>query len=267
VDWHHSILDNIRSDWVAARAGESGDLVYRRIDGVAYAKIAPATRSAELAGERDRLTWLHGRGIICPEVIDWREAEDGACLVMTAVHGVPASDLSATDLLRAWPSMARQLGSLHTLPACQCPFDRNLSLMVERAADVISRDAVNPDFLPDKDKDTPANVLMARVERELPTRLEQEVADRVVCHGDACMPNFMVDPRTLECTGLIDLGRLGIADRYADLALMIANAEENWTRPDQAARASAILFDTMGIATPDRGRLAFYPRLDPLTWG
>ncbi len=41
------------------------------------------------------------------------------------------------------------------------------------------------------------------------------------------MPNFMVDPKTLQCTGLIDLGRLGTADRYADLALMIANAEEN----------------------------------------
>ncbi|WP_436977121.1 phosphotransferase, partial [Shigella flexneri] len=30
----------------------------------------------------------------------------------------------------------------------------------------------------------------------------------VVCHGDPCMPNFMVDPKTLQCTGLIDLGRL-----------------------------------------------------------
>ncbi len=36
--------------------------------------------------------------------------------------------------------------------------------------------------------------------------------------------------KTLQCTGLIDLGRLGTADRYADLALMIANAEENRQR-------------------------------------
>ena len=85
--------------------------------------------------------------------------------------------------------------------------------------------------------------------------------------GDPCMPNFMVDPKTLQCTGLIDLGRLGTADRYADLALMIANAEENWAAPDEAERAFAVLFNVLGIEAPDRERLAFYLRLDPLTWG
>lgn len=77
----------------------------------------------------------------------------------------------------------------------------------------------------------------------------------------------MVDPKTLQCTGLIDLGRLGTADRYADLALMIANAEENWAAPDEAERAFAVLFNVLGIEAPDRERLAFYLRLDPLTWG
>ncbi len=57
----------------------------------------------------------------------------------------------------------------------------------------------------------------------------------------------MVDPKTLQCMGLIDLGRLGTADRYADLALMIANAEENWAAPDEAERAFAVLFNVLGI--------------------
>ncbi|EBA7243039.1 TPA: phosphotransferase, partial [Escherichia coli] len=114
---------------------------------------------------------------------------------------------------------------------------------------------------------TPQLDLLARVERELPVRLDQERTDMVVCHGDPCMPNFMVDPKTLQCTGLIDLGRLGTADRYADLALMIANAEENWAAPDEAERAFAVLFNVLGIEAPDRERLAFYLRLDPLTWG
>ncbi len=56
------------------------------------------------------------------------------------------------------------------------------------------------------DKSTPQLDLLARVERELPVRLDQERTDMVVCHGDPCMPNFMVDPKTLQCTGLIDLG-------------------------------------------------------------
>ncbi|MEZ2132840.1 MULTISPECIES: APH(3'') family aminoglycoside O-phosphotransferase [unclassified Sinorhizobium] len=261
------MLDHSRFGWIPVGTGESGDLVYRRDDGLAYAKVAPTRRSADLAGERDRLLWLRGRDVACPEVIDWREGEAGAALVMTAIPGVPAVDLPGPDLLKAWSSMVRQLGMLHELPVDQCRFDRGLSLMFNQAADVVSRDAVNPDFLPDEDKGTPAYELLARLECELPVRLDQEAIDRVICHGDPCMPNFMVNPFSLRCTGMIDLGRLGKADRYADLALMVANAEESWTTPDQSERALAVLSEVLGIAVADRERLAFYLRLDPLTWG
>jgi streptomycin 3"-kinase len=267
LNWTDALLDRRHFDWLPVRTGESGDFVFWRDDGLAYAKIAPVARSADLAGERDRIAWLHGRGVACPEVVQWREVEEGACLVMTAIAGVPAADLSGPDLLTAWPSMVRQLGTLHELSAAQCPFDRSLSVMFDRAADVVGRNAVNPDFLPDDEKDTPARELLARVERDLPTRFDQEAIDRVVCHGDACMPNFMIDPESFRCTGLIDLGRLGTADRYADLALMVANASESWTAPDEAERAFAVLFGVLGIEVPDRERLAFYLRLDPLTWG
>nr|QPG02192.1 hypothetical protein JHDNBPAO_00083 [Klebsiella pneumoniae] len=82
------------SDWLPVRGGESGDFVFRRGDGHAFAKIAPASRRGELAGERDRLIWLKGRGVACPEVINWQEEQEGACLVITAIPGVPAADLS-----------------------------------------------------------------------------------------------------------------------------------------------------------------------------
>ncbi|KQY74929.1 MULTISPECIES: APH(3'') family aminoglycoside O-phosphotransferase [unclassified Ensifer] len=263
----HEFFGRSPFEWVPVVTGESGDFVYQRSDGRAYAKVATADRSAELSGERDRLLWLQGKGILTPEVTDWHIADEGACLIISAIEGIPAVDLSAADLLEAWPSMAWQLGSLHALDAGQCPFDRGLAPMFARAADVVARDAVNADFLAVDDQETPAHELLARVERELAVRLEQETGDRVVCHGDPCMPNFMIDPRTLRCSGMIDLGRLGTADRYADLALMTANARESWTSPDQEQRAFAILFDTLGIVAPDRARLDFYLRLDPLTWG
>jgi streptomycin 3"-kinase len=267
LDWAYTLLGGRRFDWTPVRTGESGDFVFRRDDGVAYAKIASAARSTDLAGERDRLAWVHDRGVACPQVLDWREGEEGACLLMTAIPGVPAVDLSGADLLQAWPSMVRQLGTVHDLSIDQCPFDRSLSVMMERAADVVARGAVNPDFLPDEDKDTAARELLARVERELPARFDQEVVDRVVCHGDACMPNFMIDPESFQCTGLIDLGRLGTADRYVDLALMVANARESWASQQEETEAFAILFNALGIEAPDKERLAFYLRLDPLTWG
>ena len=267
MEFAKTLLAHTLVGWTRIKTGESGDLVYRREDGQAYAKIAVSARSTDLAGERDRLLWLQGKGIAVPEVIDWREAEEGACLIMTAIPGVPAAELDGDALLKAWPSMARQLQALHELPPNQFPFDRRLSVMFAKAADVVSRDAVNRDFLPPEDQDRPARELLDRVKRDLPLRLDQEATNRVLCHGDACMPNFMVDPHSLQCTGLIDLGRAGTADRYVDLSLMIANAKESWAAPAQSERAFSILFETLEIAEPDRERLAFYLQLDPLTWG
>lgn len=260
-------LLEIQSGWFPVHQGESGDRVFRSPDGQSYAKLAEAPRANEMAGERDRLAWLAGRGLACPALQDWRENEHGACLIMSAVPGVTATDLSGADLLKAWPSMAAELAAVHALPVADCPFEKPLSDMFARAADVVARGAVNPDFLPDEDKEKPGHELLARVEAELALRLTQEKADRVVCHGDPCLPNFMVDPQTLRCTGLIDLGRLGTADRYADLTLTLANASESWTTAAQADEAFDLLFSAEKIEAPDRGRLAFYLRLDPLTWG
>lgn len=69
--------------------------------------------------------------------------------------GSTMADLSGADLLKAYSSMGQQLGAVHSLSVDQCPFERRLSRMFGRAVDVVSRNAVNPDFLPDEDKSTP----------------------------------------------------------------------------------------------------------------
>ncbi len=66
---------------------------------------------------------------------------------------------------------------------------------------------------------------------------------------------------------MLDLGRLGVADRYADLALIVATARESWCTEESATAGEAELFGILGISVPDRDRFAFYLRLDPLTWG
>lgn len=40
----------------------------------------------------------------------------------------------------------------------------------------------------------------------------------VVCHGDACSPNTLINEHG-EFVGHVDLGSLGVADRWADLAI------------------------------------------------
>lgn len=40
----------------------------------------------------------------------------------------------------------------------------------------------------------------------------------VVCHGDACAPNTLLDEYG-RLVGHVDLGTLGLADRWADIAI------------------------------------------------
>lgn len=79
------------------------------------------------------------------------------------------------------------------------------------------------------------------------------VPDRlVVCHGDACAPNtLMADDGSFA--GHVDLGDLGVADRWADLA--IATMSLDWNYPGEGWQA--LLLDAYGVA-PDAERTAFY---------
>jgi kanamycin kinase len=80
----------------------------------------------------------------------------------------------------------------------------------------------------------------------------------VVCHGDACSPNtLMADDGTF--TGHVDLGDLGVADRWADLA--IATLSLDWNFPTEGPDGfQEVLLDAYGVAA-DVDRIAYYRRL------
>jgi streptomycin 3"-kinase len=249
----------LTSDWTPVTHGESGATVLRSPDGTRYAKYGQ-----QLAQERDRITWLATTGIPGPAVLDWHTDDDGAWLVTSAVHGVPADQVPAETLRRAWPAITAAVRALHALPPRECPFSRDLAEMFALASAVVARGAVNPAWLPVEQQHTPPVELLARLATQLPTRLADE--DTVVCHGDLCLPNIIVTPETGEVTGFIDLGRLGGADRYADIALLLANARETW-RDETEARAADEAFARDYDMTLDADRQRFYLHLDPLTWG
>lgn len=251
--------------WAPVTAGESGAAVFRSADATRYAKCVPAADAAGLKAECDRVEWLSGQGVPGPRVVDWRSGDAGACLVTTAVSGVPADQVSAGELRVAWERIADAVRRLHGAPVAQCPFRRDLDAMVAVARDVVSRGAVDPEFLPVEQQRTPAVELLDRLTGQVARRREQEAADTVVCHGDLCLPNIILDPRSWDVSGFVDLGRLGLADRYADLALLLANARETWTDEGRARAADAAFAERYDIAL-DHDRLRFYLHLDPLTW-
>jgi kanamycin kinase len=80
----------------------------------------------------------------------------------------------------------------------------------------------------------------------------EPAADRlVVCHGDPCSPNTILDD-ALRPVGIVDLGRLGVADRWADLAVATWSLEWNY-----GPGFDRTLLDAYGV-TADAQRIAFY---------
>ncbi|MEV6391885.1 APH(3'') family aminoglycoside O-phosphotransferase [Nocardia xishanensis] len=253
-------------EWEPVDSGESGAAVFRAADGSRYAKCVAEDAAAELAQERDRSEWLCARGISGPQPLDWREKADAACLVTSAVPGVPADRVPAESLAAAWESIAEAVRRLHELPSDTCPFERGVRTMFAKAQDVVARGAVRAEFLPEEQSDTPPPVLLARLAAQVDRWIALESAESVVCHGDLCLPNIVLDPDTRSVTGFLDLGRLGVADPYVDLALLLADSREKW--PDeQGALDSDRRFAERYTIDLDAERQRFYLHLDPLTWG
>lgn len=83
-----------------------------------------------------------------------------------------------------------------------------------------------------------------------------EVDQLVIAHGDPCAPNTILGDDG-SFVGHVDLGSLGVADRWADLA--IASWSLDWNYGPGHDRA---FWDAYGVA-PDHDRIAFYRNL----WG
>jgi len=137
--------------------------------------------------------------------------------------------------------------------------------MLPLAEAVVAEGRVVVDYLPAELRRTPSTQILDRIGAELPLRLAQESAQLVVCHGDLCLPNILVDPTTGQVTGLVDLGRLGTADPHADISLLLATARETWPTEAMARRADQEFAQIYGTEL-DPERRDFYLRLDPLTW-
>lgn len=82
--------------------------------------------------------------------------------------------------------------------------------------------------------------------------VDAPVADLlVVCHGDAGAPNTIVADDA-QCSGNVDLALLGVADRWADLAVATMSLERNY-----GPGFDAEFFDEYEV-DPDDERLAYY---------
>ncbi|ASO18726.1 aminoglycoside phosphotransferase [Actinoalloteichus hoggarensis] len=209
-------------------------------------------------GEARRLDWLRGRGFPVPEVVDVGADDSSAWLVTTAVPGLPAAARwPARQRSRVLAGVAELVGELHSSPVEDCPFDGGLRHTLAWAERATRSELVDVADLDEGHTGWTAARLLAELRSAAPPPED----DLVVCHGDPCLDNVLVDPATLRPTGLIDVGRLGTADRWRDLAVLVRNLQgENDGWADGADHASRFL--AVYGADHDEYRAAYYRLLD-----
>lgn len=240
--------------WSRDLVGESGAAVHRLCApgaGDLYLKhgVGPAAR--DVADERDRLAWLDGR-LGAPEVRGFAAADGEAWLLTGAVPGPTAYQRMRDDpggRAAVVDALAAHLRALHALDLADCPFDaghRGRLLAARRRLEAGEVDA--SDFGEAHRGWTPARVWDEMVP------LAPAEPDLVVTHGDYSLDNLFVADGAVA--GMIDVGRLGAADRYQDLAILWDSLGEfgaEW--PGRMVRA-------YGVERVDGDRLRFHLCLD-----
>jgi aminoglycoside phosphotransferase len=208
-----------------------------------FVKWAPLDSGLDLGAEAERMAWVRPFSPV-PEVIDTGGDGDGTWLCTAPLPGESAvSERGRRDPALAVAAIGAALRHLHDrAPVGSCPFswsvDHRISTAHRRAADGTSHAGVWHEC----HRRFGLGEALAILDDPPPV-------DRlVVCHGDACAPNTLVDGGSWS--GHVDLGSLGVADRWADLAVATWSTEWNygpgWEQP---------LLDAYGI-DPDPERTA-----------
>lgn len=244
-------------DLVPDETGESDADVFR-LRGASgqpdlFLKHAEGGAADDLTEEMSRLRWLRTY-LPVPEVVSFIRDRETAWLLTTALEGS-----SAYDVLESAPArreavvdaLACFMLRLHAIPAERCPFNSQFPLRLHRARQRIDDGLVDTDDFDDEREGwTAQQVWTAIHEHNLPGSAP------VVTHGDFSLDNILIIGD--EVSGCIDVGRLGIADRYQDLAILWNCLGE--FGPELQER----LFRQYGLPAADKDLLDLHLLLDEL---
>ena len=247
--WAHRLTGY---QWQLQSEGASDALVFRLHAAhkqPLFVKTEPLTSLAELPGEIARLHWLSVRNIPCPRVLAHARTEQRTWLLMSAMPGMNLESCVTLGGERVARIAADALCQLHALKIADCPFDHRFQRRLADARARIEAGLVDAADFDAEHAGMQAQALYEELLRQQPTR-----EYLVITHGDACLSNLMTHEGCFS--GFIDCGRLGIADRYQDLALVARDLEENF-----GASSVGTFFSAYG-AHCDADRLTLYRLLD-----
>jgi aminoglycoside phosphotransferase len=211
-----------------------------------FVKWAPAASGIDLAAEAARLRWAVSFTPV-PQLLAQDADDEGSWIVTAALPGTFAvADRWKAEPATAVAAIGEGLRALHeAAPVDDCPFswraeDRLADTRRRAAAGLIDPACWHEDHQP------------LGIDRALDLLADIPPAGRlVVCHGDSCAPNTLLTDNG-HWSGHVDLGELGVADRWADLAVATWSTEWNY-----GPGSDKLLLQAYGVL-PDPDRTRYY---------
>ncbi|MEU0507550.1 tetratricopeptide repeat protein [Nocardia sp. NPDC005998] len=222
--------------WSDDHEGMSGGVAH--VNGTYWVKRGP-----KAVAEYERLNWLRGRGIRLPDIAVFED--DVLVLADAGVSSLAALDDPAVSVGAVMGAVLRRL---HDIPVAECPFDGGLDVVLAQARRNVLEGLVDTEDFDEDNRGLTPEQILDRLLAERPTD-----ADLVVAHGDFTPSNV------LNGGLLIDVGGLGVADRYRDLALVARDLPIDFDDDELHA-----FYTAYGLTEPDRRRLDYYRLLDEL---
>lgn len=214
---------------------------------VRFAKVDTAsTRYPSLRAESERMIWA-APYLRVPEVVACERLGTITILLTEALPGRDATHVGwRDDLPPLVGALGRGLRAFHDAVGEEwCPFRFDVRRAIDHVRGRVEAGVIDQaDFHDAHAHLTPATAL-ATLEATAPAE-----EDLVVCHGDYCAPNVLLQDGRVS--GYVDLGELGVADRWWDIAVGAWSVGWNF-----GVGLEPLFYESYGVV-PDPDRIRFY---------
>ncbi len=221
------------------------------------------SETLETQGEIKMLQWLEGK-LPVPKVLSHVTENGKSYLLMSRMDGQMACEEKYLENPKLLASvLAQSMKKLWEIDVTTCPVRMDLDVKLRMAREnikngLVDMDNVEPDTFGENGFKGPDELLQWLVAN----KPEEEL---VLSHGDYCLPNIFIKEEALA--GYIDLGRMGIADKWVDIAIcyrsLLHNYAGKYTGKVYDGVDSNLLFEELGIE-PDWNKIRYYILLDEL---
>ncbi len=207
----------------------SGSSLVYQIVKSAYSIFLKVTPKGHLQSEAFMMEYLFSYGI-CPKVLTYISDDARDYLITEQIMGADAShdEYTAQPILLT-EVVAESLLSLQKINNEGCPIMNDIETMVIRAEGNYRERRAEQSLL-----QYMGYTSIDTAYKDLISLYKSTPEDRVIIHGDYCLPNIIL--LDFKYNGLIDLAYGGVGDRHYDIFWGIWSLQYNYKRDEYAKR-------------------------------